>query len=99
MYLSGFADEAASDIENQIRATKELGWKCIEARNVNGENIHDLSDHEFDVVYEKLATANIKINCFGSNIANWGKKITEPFDTSLKEAQRVYLVCVVWGRN
>ena len=27
MYLTGFADEAASNIEDQIRATKELGWK------------------------------------------------------------------------
>ena len=30
----------------------------------------------------------IKINCFGSTIANWGKKIEEPFDSSWAEAQR-----------
>ncbi|OHE72710.1 MAG: hypothetical protein A2007_01705, partial [Verrucomicrobia bacterium GWC2_42_7] len=88
MYLTGFADEASSGIENQIRATKELGWKYIEARNIDGKNIHDLSDKEFELVYEKLTAANVKINCFGSAIANWGKKITEPFDSSLNEAQR-----------
>jgi sugar phosphate isomerase/epimerase len=88
MYLTGFADEAAKDIDGQIRATKELGWKYIESRNVNGKNIHDISDEEFDIVCGRLADAGVKINCFGSAIANWGKKITEPFDSSLAEAKR-----------
>ena len=88
MYLTGFADEAAFDIDSQIQATKELGWENIESRNINGKNIHDLSDEEFDIVCSKLEDAGIKINCFGSTIANWSKKITEPFDSSLAEAKR-----------
>ena len=32
MELMGIADEASSSIDGQIRATKELGWKWIEAR-------------------------------------------------------------------
>jgi sugar phosphate isomerase/epimerase len=88
MYLTGFADEAAKDIDGQIRATKELGWENIESRNIDGKNIHDISDEEFDIVCEKLAQAEVKINCFGSAIANWGKKITEPFDSSIVETKR-----------
>lgn len=88
MYLTGFADEAAVDIDGQIRATRELGWENIESRNINGSNIHDISDEEFDIVYGKLQDAGIKINCFGSAIANWGKRIDEPFDSSLEEAKR-----------
>ncbi|MCX6343745.1 MAG: sugar phosphate isomerase/epimerase [Armatimonadetes bacterium] len=88
LYLTGFADEAATDIDGQIRATKELGWSNIESRNVNGRNIHDISDEEFDIVYGKLQDAGVKINCFGSAIANWGKKIDEPFDSSLEETRR-----------
>lgn len=88
MYLTGFADEAASGIDGQIRATKELGWENIESRAIDGKNIHDLSDEEFDIVYGKLQDAGVKINCFGSAIANWGKKIDEPFDSSLEEAKR-----------
>ena len=88
MYLTGFADEAARDIDGQIRATKELGWENIESRAIDGVNIHDLSDADFDVVVGKLEDAGVKINCFGSCIANWGKKITEPFDSSLEEAKR-----------
>jgi len=88
MYYTGFADEAAADIAGQIRATKELGWSNIEARNINGKNIHDLTDQEFDAVYGELEEAGVRINCFGSAIANWGKKITDPFDSSLAEARR-----------
>ena len=88
MYLTGFADEASQNIDLQIKVTKELGWENIESRNINGKNIHDISDEEFDIVYGKLQDAGVKINCFGSAIANWGKKITEPFDSSLEEAKR-----------
>jgi len=88
MYLTGFADEAAVDIEGQIRATRELGWRYIESRNVSGANIHDIPDDEFDRVAAKLQEAGIEINCFGSAIANWGKKIEEPFDSSLEETRR-----------
>lgn len=88
MYLTGFADEAAADIDGQIRATRELGWRYIESRNVGGKQIHDIPDAEFDAVCGKLQAAGITINCFGSAIANWGKKIDEPFDTSLAETKR-----------
>jgi sugar phosphate isomerase/epimerase len=88
MYLTGFADEAGKDIDTQIKATKELGWKWIESRNIDGKNIHDISDEDFDEVCRKLDQAGVGINCFGSAIANWGKKITDPFDDSLAETRR-----------
>ena len=88
MYLTGFADEAAPDIEGQIRATKALGWKYIEARSVNGTNLHDISDEAFEEVVGKLQDAGVGINCFGSAIANWGKSIAGPFDATLAEAGR-----------
>jgi sugar phosphate isomerase/epimerase len=88
MYLTGFADEAAAGIEGQIKATRELGWKYIESRAIDGKNIHDLSDEAFDNVCEKLFASGVSINCFGSAVANWGKKINEPFDSSLAEARR-----------
>lgn len=88
MYLTGFADEAGSDIDTQIKATKELGWENIESRNINGTNIHDISDADFDIVCGKLDDAGVKINCFGASIANWAKEITDPFDSSLEETRR-----------
>ena len=88
IYLTGFADEAASDIDGQIRATQELGWTNIELRNVDGKNLHEVSDEEFDAVCGKLADAGIQINCFGSAIANWAKKIDEPMTVDLKQSLR-----------
>lgn len=88
MYLTGFADEAAPDIEGQIRATKTLGWKTIEARSVNGTNLHDIPDEAFEEVVGKLRDAGVEINCFGSAIANWGKSIADPFEITLAEVGR-----------
>ncbi len=85
---TGFADEAGADLDTQIRATQALGWSCIEARNIDGKNIHDLPEAEFERACGKLADAGIRVNCFGSAIANWGKQITDPFDSSLAEARR-----------
>ena len=93
MYLTGFADEAGADIDVQIRATKELGWSNIESRGVsvngNGANLHDISDADFDTVCEKLEAAGVRVNCFGSTIANWGKHINKlDEDQSFEEARR-----------
>ena len=88
MYLTGFADEAAADIDGQIRATKELGWTNIESRNINGVNLHDVADDVFETVYAKLADAGISVNCFGSAIANWAKDIRKPYDEDMASAKR-----------
>ena len=93
MILTGIGDEAGNTIDAQIAATKQLGWRHIEARNVEVPgypkgNIHDIPDAAFDLVVGKLQDAGIQIYCFGSAIANWGKKIEQPFDSSLAEARR-----------
>lgn len=90
MYYTGFADEASQDIDLQIKATKELGWKYIESRNINGQNITDIPDDKFEEVCGKLNAAGIGINCFGSAIANWQKhpRKEEDFQNSIAELQR-----------
>ncbi len=93
MYLTGFADEAGASIDEQISVTKELGWSNIESRKVKAGdfpagNIHDIPDRAFDMVVGKLEAADVRVNCFGSAIANWAKKIDEPFDSSLEEIRR-----------
>lgn len=93
MYLTGFADEAGPSLDVQIRVTKELGWNNIEARNVQVDNfpagnIHDISDAAFDRLAIKLEAAGLRINCFGSAIGNWSKKIDQPVESSLAEVRR-----------
>jgi sugar phosphate isomerase/epimerase len=90
MYYTGFADEASPEIDLQIKATRELGWKYIESRNINGQNLTDISDEKFEWVYGKLNEAGIGVNCFGSTVANWQKqpRSEEDFQKSIAELQR-----------
>ncbi|PIE32416.1 hypothetical protein CSA56_15515 [candidate division KSB3 bacterium] len=90
MYYTGFADEAGAPIDVQIKATKELGWSNIESRNIDGVNLTDISDEQFEDVYQKLQEAGITINCFGSAVANWGKdpRKEDDFQQSVAELTR-----------
>ena len=89
MYLTGFADEASKSIEGQIQATKTLGWENIESRAVGDKNLTDVPDEEFERIAGLLADADIKVNCFGSAVMNWGKHIDKlDEDTSLEETKR-----------
>jgi len=99
MYLTGFADEAGAGIDVQIKATKELGWVNIESRNIDGVNIHDLSEEAFDGVAAKLASAGVRINCFGSTIANWACRITDPFEPTLERIGRAIPRMLRLGTN
>ncbi len=88
MYLTGFADEAGPDLATQIRATRELGWNAIESRSIGGTNIHDLDAADFDTACAMLEAAEVRVSCFGSTIANWGKRIEDPFEITLAEVER-----------
>lgn len=76
MFFSGISDEAGKDIDTQIRAHQELGWKHLELRLVDGVNITSLPESQFEVVCERVAAAGMQVSCFGSAIANWARPIT-----------------------
>ena len=88
MYVSAFADEAADRVEDQIRVLKALGLRHLEARSIEGKNIHDLPEEQFERVAEELEKAGIEVNCFGSTLANWGPPITAPFEQTVEVAKR-----------
>jgi len=88
MKLTGFTDEAASGIDQQIQVTKDLGWDYLSARMIDGTNIHDLSEEAFEVVCEKLEAANIKVAEFGTMIGSWAKTIHSDWELTLGEIDR-----------
>lgn len=88
MYLTGFTDEAASDIEKQIEVCRILGWEWIELRSVDGENIVNLPEEKFERICEKLEDAEIRVSCFESEIANWSRKITDSPERDYREMER-----------
>ena len=88
MYLTGIADEASQDGNIQISTTQTLGWNAIEARCLNGKNLHDVSDTEFEEFRRALDDAEVYVNAFGSAIANWGKDVRDDFSITLDEVKR-----------
>ena len=88
MILTGFTDEASSDVDKQIQVTKSLGWDYLSARTMGDKNIHEISDAEFEVVCEKLETANIKVAEFGTLIGSWSKTIDSDWEITLAEVER-----------
>jgi sugar phosphate isomerase/epimerase len=93
MILTGIGDEAGVRLDAQIQAAKELGWKHLELRVVevpgfDKGNFHDIPDKAFDVAVNRLQKEGIGVYCFGSAIANWGKKLADPFDITVAEVKR-----------
>lgn len=88
MYLTGLADEAASDIEGQIAAHRELGWTHIELRGVDKVNLYLLDDGTFDQAARAIEAAGMTVSCFGSAIANWSRHITGEFQEDRDELDR-----------
>lgn len=89
----GIGDEAGNSVASQIQATLELGWRHIEARNIEvagfpKANLHDLPDAAFDLVAEQLGAAGVVVYCFASTIGNWAKRIEDPFEITLAEVSR-----------
>ncbi len=86
--LSGFTDEAASDLTGQIKATEDLGWEYLSARMIDGINIHDLTDTKFQTICEELEEANVKVAEFGTMIGSWSKTIHSDWQLTIDEIDR-----------
>lgn len=88
MKLTGFSDEAARPLAQQIEATKALGWSHLSARGVDGMNFHEVPEETFAALADQLDEAGIHVPEFGSLIGNWGKKIDSDFAITVAEIER-----------
>jgi sugar phosphate isomerase/epimerase len=91
--FAGIGDEAGNPLAAQIRATKALGWRHIEMRNVELPgfaigNVHDIPDAAFDALVETLAAEGVGVCGFGSTIGNWASHITDDFSLTLERVTR-----------
>ena len=66
--LCAFADEAGSDLQEQIDALIRNEIEYIELRGINGKNVSQLSDEEARQYYTTLTNAGIKVWSIGSPI-------------------------------
>jgi sugar phosphate isomerase/epimerase len=88
MFFSGIADESGDDIQTQIKAHQELGWKHIELRNISGVSATDHCDRTFDEAVEKLGGAGLAVSCFASQLCNWSRSIAKHADIDRHELER-----------
>ncbi|MBQ4638129.1 MAG: sugar phosphate isomerase/epimerase [Clostridia bacterium] len=66
--FSGFADEAGSELETQIKVLKETGIENVELRNVNRKNISAYTPEEAAELYKTLQENGISVSAVGSPI-------------------------------
>jgi len=88
MKFTGISDEAGQPIETQIKAHRELGWKYLEVREVDKENLTLMSDEKFEEVYRKVSESGMKVSCFGGAVGNWATKISGDFKKDFDEVKR-----------
>jgi sugar phosphate isomerase/epimerase len=87
-FFSGIGDEAARGVDGQIRAQRELGWKHIELRNIDGKNVTDASDEAFERIRAKIEDAGLQVSCFASQLCNWSRPISGDFEIDVQELRR-----------
>ena len=85
MFFSGIADEAAPALERQIAAHKDLGWRHIEIRNIEGKNFTDLPPDAFERARARIQESGLQVSCFASQIANWARPITSDLERDIAE--------------
>jgi sugar phosphate isomerase/epimerase len=86
--LTGFTDEASSQLEVQIAITQELGWHYLSARTMGDKNIHEISEDAFETVVDQIQESGIQIAEFGTLIGNWSKSIKSDWSITLAEINR-----------
>ena len=96
-YLSAFADEAGTALEEQIQALLDNNIRFIEPRNIGGKAILALTEAELKEVRLALDRNGIKVNSLGSPIGKY--KIEDDFKTHLKDFDKALLACELLGTD
>lgn len=93
--LSGFTDEAGRTCEEQVAACQRAGLRFMDLRSVDGIGITALPVEQAKVVREKLDSAGITVQMFGSPI---GKiDIADPVETDLDKLRHLATLAPVLG--
>lgn len=93
--LAAFADEASSNIDEQIKAMKENGIEYLEIRGVDGENIADISAGKAREVKAKLDANGLFVWSLGSPFGKIG--ILDDFEKHLDSFKRSLDICEILG--
>jgi sugar phosphate isomerase/epimerase len=84
--ISGFADEAASELKGQIAALKRNNMGYIEVRNIGGKCIIDYSEDELKAIRDELNNSGIKVSSIGSPIGKYN--IVDDFEPHFERLKK-----------
>ncbi|MFJ5878376.1 M20/M25/M40 family metallo-hydrolase [Streptomyces sp. NPDC093088] len=87
--ITGIGDEAAPGLAGQIAVARELGWKAIELRSLDGRALADLPEPVVREAAGRLHAAGLGVVCLDSRIGNWARPVTGPFSADLEELERL----------
>ncbi len=93
--ITGFADEIANDLDEQIALLKELKITHLEFRSAWGTKVLDLTQEELELAKAKLDAAGLSLSAVGSDL---GKiTITDPFEAHLERTRHGVEVAKFFG--
>ncbi len=96
--ISGFYDEASSDLRTQCELIKSFGESYLCPRVVNGRNISTYTAEEFEKdVKPILDEYGIKFSSIGSPIGKVGLYDEEGYQAQLKKLEELVKICQIMG--
>lgn len=83
--LTGFADEIAPELPDQLALLNTLGIAHLEFRSAWGVKILDLTDDQLRTAADQLAAAGVRVSSIGSDLGKIG--ITDDFAPHLERVR------------
>ncbi|MFE9500387.1 sugar phosphate isomerase/epimerase family protein [Streptomyces collinus] len=83
--LGGIGDEAAADLPTQIAVHRDLGWRNLELRTVDGRALADLSIRRLIDIADAVLNSELAVPCIDSRIGSWQCPITATFEHDMAE--------------
>ncbi|WP_327067769.1 sugar phosphate isomerase/epimerase family protein [Kitasatospora sp. NBC_01302] len=93
----GITDEAAVDLAGQLAATRELGWRAVELRTVDGQPIDLLNGPAFARTAARIAEAGLSVPVIASRIGGWSRPVSCDLNQELAELAVLADRCAVLG--
>jgi sugar phosphate isomerase/epimerase len=93
--LSAFGDEIADDLQEQLRALRELRIGHLELRGVWGKNVLHLDDDEVARLRRLCAEYGIAVDCIGSPVGK--SSIGDPLDHEVSNLTRIFRIAEAAG--
>jgi sugar phosphate isomerase/epimerase len=93
--ISGFIDEAAVDLEGQLRELQRNGMSFVDVRQVDGTNVADFTPEKSRQVRAALDGIGVRVACVGSPIGKTA--LSEPFAPHVEKLRRVCATAAVLG--